>query len=416
MPEQGTQRGGPQSWPGCVPPAPRPKRQRGAPNDRRDRRACVWQLEVAARRGSRSAAAAMRLTRCLLIGLVAAARAQSDESDTDAAAAGSGAGGSADSSGGAAPVTTGPAPVNIYGPWRGPVAAAPPAVVTTGSSDAAPVVAAPAGVEPPPAAASAYVWKMAAPGASAAAAAALNAALLSTPHAPPSWMLKKWPPRPPSPPAPNAPPPPNYLSFIGIADWGGETQWPPTTAAQLQCAAAMPAVIHNQAVSMILSAGDNFYDDGISGASGRALSLVSRAARASPDRRAGPIDGPVAIARYNQTWATPYDVATLQARGKRRKRERSRPLRPNQCMESLTADALALVSPQIPWYVVAGNHDWEGNVSGAHAARCACSAHAQTDAPAVPLTCTRGRSQPRLRRPPCTRCGTCRRCTTRSRS
>jgi hypothetical protein len=223
----------------------------------------------------------MRVARSLLLAVgLAAARAQSDES-TDVAAAGLASPGTADSSGGAAPVEAGPAPVNIWGPYRGPVTT-PPAAAGE-SSDEAPVGIATAATPPPPptAGAAPYVWRMGAPGVSSAA---LNAAMLNSPHAPPSWMLKKWPPRPPSPPAPPAPPPPNYLSLIGIADWGGETQWPPTTAAQLQCAQAMPAIVQNQQVTMIVSAGDNFYDDGINGAC-RALARLRRAGLTPPARR-----------------------------------------------------------------------------------------------------------------------------------
>jgi hypothetical protein len=63
---------------------------------------------------------------------------------------------------------------------------------------------------------------------------------------------------------PPAPPVPSF-NFVSIADWGGQEDWPMTTAAQLQCAGALAAVTTAMQVSHIISAGDNFYDDGLVG-------------------------------------------------------------------------------------------------------------------------------------------------------
>jgi hypothetical protein len=127
------------------------------------------------------------------------------------------------------------------------------------------------------------VWRGAgnaanASGATTAASAAAVAAY--APHAPPSWMTKKWPPMPPGYPTNPPAPPVRDLAFLALADWGGQTDWPMTTAAQLQCAPAMATVAKQLQVSMIVSGGDNFYDSGIPGAP-RAAALVLRDARGS---------------------------------------------------------------------------------------------------------------------------------------
>lgn len=134
-------------------------------------------------------------------------------------------------------------------------------------------------------------------------------------EAPPSWETRLWPPTPPPwPDHPTTPPAPplEALQLFAISDWGGETGWPETTPAQLACAAGMATVAQQLAPAAVLSAGDNFYDGGIVGAA----------------------DSPAALHRFNTTWAAVYD-----------------------------APALA-----VPWYVVAGNHDWMGNVSAEVAA------------------------------------------------
>jgi len=74
----------------------------------------------------------------------------------------------------------------------------------------------------------------------------------------------------------------------------------------------MATVAQQLAPAAVLSAGDNFYDVGIT----------------------GPADGPAALHRFNATWGAVYSAPALQ----------------------------------VPWYLVAGNHDWMGNVSAEVAA------------------------------------------------
>jgi hypothetical protein len=78
-------------------------------------------------------------------------------------------------------------------------------------------------------------------------------------------MFQKWPPNPPLAPSPPPAPPPRDLAFLALADWGGQTDWPMTTDAQLQCAPTMASVATQLQASHVVSAGDNFYDAGVAG-------------------------------------------------------------------------------------------------------------------------------------------------------
>ena len=190
-----------------------------------------------------------RLAAVLLLALAARCGAQTDASATDGAAAGVGSGGSSD----------GDSP---SGQSATDATAAVASGAATASGTASPATGSALGAPPAAAGAAPYVWR-------GAAASALS------PHAPPSWMTKTWPPLPPYPPPwpPNSPrahpppsPPPKDLAFLALADWGGQTDWPMTTVAQLQCAGAMAAVSKQLQVTHVLAAGDNFYDGGITGA------------------------------------------------------------------------------------------------------------------------------------------------------
>lgn len=121
-----------------------------------------------------------------------------------------------------------------------------------------------AGPPAPPAAASATPW-------GAKAALYNRIGWPSAPNAPPPFapgtIIPPPPPGTPSHPAPHGPPapPPTELSFFVIGDWGGQDDWPMTTVAQTQCAAAMAktaSLIHPQ---FIISTGDNFYESGVQG-------------------------------------------------------------------------------------------------------------------------------------------------------
>ena len=76
------------------------------------------------------------------------------------------------------------------------------------------------------------------------------------------------------------------LSFLAIADWGGQEDWPLTTDAQLACATAMGTVARQLNSQFVLSAGDNFYE------TARSLLTVGlhahRRVRAWVERRAYP--------------------------------------------------------------------------------------------------------------------------------
>ena len=94
--------------------------------------------------------------------------------------------------------------------------------------------------------------------------------------------------------------------FIALGDWGGRAEWPYTTHEQTRVAAQMQAYSTNQNVSFVLSLGDNFYPAGIS--SGQDV-------------------------RFKQTFENVYLRGNLR---------------------------------HVPWYVVAGNHDYRTKDSVQH--------------------------------------------------
>eukprot|EP01061_Rhynchopus_euleeides_P046871 TRINITY_DN90_c0_g2_i1.p1 TRINITY_DN90_c0_g2~~TRINITY_DN90_c0_g2_i1.p1 ORF type:complete len:332 (+),score=110.36 TRINITY_DN90_c0_g2_i1:60-1055(+) len=94
------------------------------------------------------------------------------------------------------------------------------------------------------------------------------------------------------------------LSFLTIGDWGGASDDQPTTEAEIDNNAGMGAVAQQLGdVSFVMAMGDNFYSHGISGDSHSA--------------------------RFTQTFEDVFTHSALQ----------------------------------LPWYVIAGNHDHLGNVS-----------------------------------------------------
>ena len=86
------------------------------------------------------------------------------------------------------------------------------------------------------------------------------------PTAPPASKIPPNPTHPANPVQPPAPPA-SYISFMALADWGGQDMWPMTTVAQTQCASAMAKLASDLVhPTFIVSAGDNFYESGIKGA------------------------------------------------------------------------------------------------------------------------------------------------------
>ena len=90
------------------------------------------------------------------------------------------------------------------------------------------------------------------------------------------------------------------LHFLAIGDWGGREWWPYTTLAQVRTASGMARIATAQNSTFVLALGDNFYSHG----------------QATPKR-------------FAATYEKVYQQKSLQ----------------------------------IPWYVVAGNHDHLGNVT-----------------------------------------------------
>ena len=90
------------------------------------------------------------------------------------------------------------------------------------------------------------------------------------------------------------------LHFLAIGDWGGREWWPYSTLAQVRTASGMARIATAQNSSFVLALGDNFYSHG----------------QATPRR-------------FAATYEKVYHQKSLQ----------------------------------IPWYVVAGNHDHLGNVT-----------------------------------------------------
>ncbi|XP_041454392.1 tartrate-resistant acid phosphatase type 5-like [Lytechinus variegatus] len=94
----------------------------------------------------------------------------------------------------------------------------------------------------------------------------------------------------------------NSLNFMVLADWGGQPNYPFYTTCEEYVAKQMGDLASNYATQFVLALGDNFYYDGVQS---------------------------VTDPRFNETFENVF-----------------------------TADSL-----QVPWYVVAGNHDWHGNVT-----------------------------------------------------
>jgi len=99
-------------------------------------------------------------------------------------------------------------------------------------------------------------------------------------------------------------------SFLVTGEWGGQSTAPFTTPGQLSAAAALATVATSSASTFIVSPGGNFYGDGIQ----------------------GPTDSLSAQTRLNRTWDDVYNT-------------------PYPSLATL------------PWYTVAGQVDWAGNVS-----------------------------------------------------
>eukprot|EP00047_Mylnosiga_fluctuans_P005924 m.243654 g.243654 ORF g.243654 m.243654 type:complete len:323 (+) comp14281_c0_seq1:457-1425(+) len=92
-------------------------------------------------------------------------------------------------------------------------------------------------------------------------------------------------------------------NFVVVGDWGGQTRTPFTTETQLAVAAGMGKVAADINAHFVIALGDNFYSYGI--------------------------DTDVTDPRFRVTFENVYTDASLQ----------------------------------IPWYVVLGNHDYQGNVT-----------------------------------------------------
>ena len=93
----------------------------------------------------------------------------------------------------------------------------------------------------------------------------------------------------------------NTLPFLQMGDWGGQDTAPFTTPSQLNVAKAMSQYSHKFQPQFLLSAGDNFYEKGVE-------SIFST--------------------RFNDTFNNVYTDVDLE----------------------------------IPWYIIAGNHDHEGDI------------------------------------------------------
>jgi len=247
-------------------------------------------------RGARSRARALGL---LLLALAGGPAWSQTDSATDAAAAGTALASEAPVlavSAGASDAVPVAVAAGVAGPAAAPALVAPATAyvwrpTAEEAAKAAAAASGPPGPAPPAGPAATVVGSevdghfimRGAAGAAGATGAAANAAPAAvggpvvynafTPRAPPSWMFQKWPPTPPTAPTPPPAPPPRDLAFLAISDWGGQTDWPMTTDAQLQCAPVMASVATQLQVAHVVSAGDNFYDGGITGARGGATRL-----------------------------------------------------------------------------------------------------------------------------------------------
>lgn len=92
------------------------------------------------------------------------------------------------------------------------------------------------------------------------------------------------------------------LGFIAFGDWGGQTGAPYTTPGERSLGQRLPAAIRANGTEFILAIGDNFYETGVTS-----------------------VDDP----RFEETFENVF----------------------------------AAPETQLPWYVVAGNHDHEGNTT-----------------------------------------------------
>lgn len=93
------------------------------------------------------------------------------------------------------------------------------------------------------------------------------------------------------------------LNFLVIADWGGIPIWPYVSPDELSVAVQMAKISAEVDAKFVLAYGDNFYEDGVKDVNDK---------------------------RFTETFENVFSQTSLQ----------------------------------IPWYVVAGNHDHRGNVSG----------------------------------------------------
>lgn len=93
------------------------------------------------------------------------------------------------------------------------------------------------------------------------------------------------------------------LNFLVIADWGGIPIWPYITPDEISVSQQMAAISDDIDSKFVLAFGDNFYEDGVKDVDDK---------------------------RFKQTFEDVFTAPSLQ----------------------------------IPWYVVAGNHDHRGNISG----------------------------------------------------
>ncbi|XP_055954885.1 tartrate-resistant acid phosphatase type 5 [Patella vulgata] len=92
------------------------------------------------------------------------------------------------------------------------------------------------------------------------------------------------------------------LKFLVIGDWGGTDKFPYTTVGQVSTARQMEQLAEKEHPEFVLALGDNFYNDGVE-----------------------TVDDP----RFQDTFENVYTSAAIN----------------------------------IPWYLIAGNHDYYGNVS-----------------------------------------------------
>eukprot|EP01083_Nonionella_stella_P310651 1104655_1 len=93
------------------------------------------------------------------------------------------------------------------------------------------------------------------------------------------------------------------LNFIIMGDWGGDNRWPFTTPIQLSTRDIMDRVASKHHITAVITLGDNYYKRGVKN-------------EYDP--------------RFQQTFERIYNTSNLI---------------------------------DIPWYAIAGDHDWKGNVS-----------------------------------------------------